>query len=89
MTFPAISLIYESTVTFKLTIKSQCLALYCQTLTLYYASVGWQSPLEAYSSRRTCVCVSVSFCKILFTFSLQLLNIKDWNVQCKLNAMLS
>ena len=62
---------------------------YCQTLTLYYASVGWQSPLEAYSSRRTCVCVSVSFCKILFTFSLQLLNIKDWNVQCKLNAMLS
>ena len=35
------------------------------------------------------VCVlSVSFRKILFVFSPQSLNIKDWNVQCKLNAML-
>ena len=38
-----------------------------------------------------CVCewVSVSFREILFAFSPQSLNIKDWNVQCKLNAMLS
>ena len=36
-----------------------------------------------------CVCVCVSFREILFAFSPQSLNIKDWNVQCKLNAMLS
>ena len=38
-----------------------------------------------------CVCewVSVSFREVLFAFSPWSLNIKGWNVHCKLNAMLS
>ena len=36
-----------------------------------------------------CVCEWVSFREILFAFSPWSLNIKGWNVQCKLNAMLS
>ena len=52
-----------------------------------FLCLGGQSPPEAYGSR--CVCVSVSFREILFAFSPHSLNIKDWNVQCKLNAMLS
>ena len=59
----------------------------------YYASMGGAH--QRHIVVIVCVCervsewVSVSFREILFTFSPQSLNIKDWNVQCKLIAMLS
>ena len=48
------------------------------------------SPPKAYGSRRARACarVCVSFREILFAFSPQSPNIKDWNVQCKIKAML-
>ena len=47
--------------------------------------------IKAYSSHCVCVCVCVceSFCEIFVCIPLRSLKSKDWNVQSKLNAVLS
>ena len=58
---------------------------------VHYASVSGAP--EAYGSRRVCLFVSKwvseSFCEIAIRISPRALKIKAWNVQCKLNAVLS
>ena len=59
----------------------------------YLLCLGGRSP-EAYGGHHVCVCVCVFVCvcfrrKLSRAHSLHPLKIKHWNLQCKLNAILS
>ena len=73
-------------------LEAQVLQLYKNIWQLYmlqhnYTSVNGAP--EAYGSHRVCLWVSESFCEIAVRISPQALKIKAWNMQCKLNAVLS